>query len=31
MRIRSVENVGTTVVIRLPLRGPAIAEQHVAA
>ena len=31
MRIRSVENVGTTVVIRLPLRGPAVAEQHVAA
>ena len=30
MRIRSVENVGTAVFIRLPLRGPAHAEQHAA-
>jgi two-component system, cell cycle sensor histidine kinase PleC len=31
MRIRSVENVGTTVIIRLPLRGPAIERQNAAA
>jgi two-component system, cell cycle sensor histidine kinase PleC len=31
MRIRSVENVGTTVIIRLPLRGPACERQNAAA
>ena len=30
MRIRSVENVGTAVFIRLPLDGPALAEQNAA-
>jgi two-component system cell cycle sensor histidine kinase PleC len=31
MRIRSIESVGTTVILRLPLGGPAIATRDVAA
>jgi two-component system cell cycle sensor histidine kinase PleC len=31
MRIRSTENVGTAVIIRLPLHGPAIEQRHAAA
>jgi hypothetical protein len=31
MRIRSIENLGTTVILRLPLAGPAAAARDVAA
>jgi two-component system cell cycle sensor histidine kinase PleC len=31
MRIRSIENMGTTVILRLPLAGPAVAVREIAA